>query len=94
MDLVSFKDKALQRFWRTGSTRGLSVTETEKLRRMLSFLASIDDVSEFLRLPRGRPHRLVGEREGTFSVSITANWRLTFIVIDDAVHDLSLEDYH
>ena len=94
MNLASFRSKTLERFWTTGSTRGLPVQNGAKLRRLLSFLADMGDIDEFLALPIGRPHPLSGDRAGTFSVSVTANWRLTFTIDDGALYDLDLEDYH
>jgi proteic killer suppression protein len=94
MELATFRSKALERFWRTGTRRGLPVENDAKVRRMLSFLAGMSDVSEFLALPQGRPHALGGDRAGTYSVSVSGNWRLTFTVSEDAIHDLDLEDYH
>ena len=94
MELSSFRSKPLQRFWERGIVRGLPVQNVEKVRRLLSFLADMDDVEEFLTLPVGRPHRLTGDREGTYAVSVTANWRLTFVSDGEALYDLDLEDYH
>ena len=35
-----------------------------------------------------------GDRKGTWSLSVTRNWRLTFGIGDDEIIDLNLEDYH
>jgi toxin HigB-1 len=40
---------------------------------------------------------LKGERKGTWSLTVTANWRLTFkvqIKPEAAITDLDFEDYH
>ena len=40
-------------------------------------------------------HELVGERAGRWAMTVTKNWRLTFIKIDEmTIDDLNLEDYH
>jgi proteic killer suppression protein len=47
-------------------------------------------------LPHWKPHQLTGDRKGTWSLTVTRNWRLTFL-IDDAereIVDLNFEDYH
>jgi len=50
---------------------------------------------EGLRRPPGwRLHQLAGDRAGTWSISVSGNWRITFELIDDEIHRLNLEDYH
>lgn len=39
-------------------------------------------------------HQLRGDRAGTWSVSVSGNWRLTFDIENGEVCDLDLEDYH
>ena len=39
-------------------------------------------------------HQLKGDRKGTWSVTVSGNWRLTFRFADGDACDLSLEDYH
>ena len=41
-----------------------------------------------------RLHELKGERKGTWSVSVSGNWRLTFRFVDGDAYDVDLEDYH
>ena len=94
MELAGFKNKALRRFWEEGQARGLPVQNTAKLETLLRVLFRMSVVEEFLALPIDAPHQLTGDRRGTYAVSVTANWRLTFRIEDDAVIDLDLEDYH
>ena len=40
-------------------------------------------------------HALTGDRKGTYAMTVTRNWRLTFTQVDDkTIADLNLEDYH
>jgi len=41
-----------------------------------------------------RFHPLTGDRRGTYSVTVKANWRVTFRFHEGAVYDVNLEDYH
>jgi toxin HigB-1 len=96
MELHSFRHKALERFYRRGSDRGLPAHSADKLRNQLAFLESMSDPRE-LKTPvlRWKAHQLSGERAGTWALSVTANWRLTFTVDDRGrLCDLTLEDYH
>ena len=94
MEFGSDKNKALRRFWEEGQARGLPVQNTTKLETLLRVLFRMETIEEFLALPRGAPHQLTGDRRGTYAVSLTGNWRLTFRIEDDVVVDLDLEDYH
>lgn len=62
---------------------------------MLAFVAAADSKADLATTPNFGFHALSGDREGTFAMTVTKNWRLTFIMIDDAtIADLDLEDYH
>ena len=43
--------------------------------------------------PRPAFHHMAG-RKGTYAVSVTANWRVTYKWDDDGPFDVNLEDYH
>jgi proteic killer suppression protein len=47
-------------------------------------------------LPSWKAHTLTGDRKGTWSLSVTANWRLTFRIdtTEREIYDVNLEDYH
>ena len=53
-------------------------------------------MQELRNIPHWRAHQLSGGRKGTWSLSVTRNWRLTFSVdqTDDEIIDLDFEDYH
>jgi proteic killer suppression protein len=50
--------------------------------------------SELRALKLWKAHQLSGARKGTWSLHVTANWRLTFRIEKDVIRDLNLEDYH
>jgi len=39
-------------------------------------------------------HELKGNLKGTWSVTVRANWRITFGFEDGHAHDVNFEDYH
>ena len=50
---------------------------------------------DFLRVPLGnRLEALAGDREGTFSIRINAQWHLCFRFGDGNAHDAEIVDYH
>jgi len=62
-----------------------------KLERMLASLNVITSPNE---LTFYRSHALTGDRKGTYSLHVSANWRLTFRWDDTGPYDVDLEDYH
>jgi toxin HigB-1 len=94
MEVESISHKALKRFFLTGNSKGL-LGDVERLRAMLAFIAAAATLDELATPPNYGLHRLTGNRAGTWSMTVTRNWRLTFTVTDTAaVTDLNLEDYH
>lgn len=89
----SFRDKALQRFFETGSPRGLSVQDHNRVARVLRALEAATR-PEDMDLPGYRFHALSGDRKGRYSVRVTGNWRITFGWEVEDVTDVDLEDYH
>ena len=94
MEIESISHKALKRFYLTGNSRGL-VGDVERLRAMLAFIAASASLDELAKPPNYGLHRLTGNRAGTWAMTITRNWRLTFTVAQlTNVTDMNLEDYH
>ncbi|MEH6550692.1 MAG: type II toxin-antitoxin system RelE/ParE family toxin [Pseudomonadales bacterium] len=56
-------------------------------------LDSAQDIDD-LDIPGYRLHLLKGQREGIWSITVSANWRLPFEFTDGNVHILDYEDYH
>lgn len=49
---------------------------------------------EDMNLPGYRFHGLKGDRKGTYAVSVSGNWRITFRFEKGDAVDVDLEDYH
>lgn len=61
---------------------------------MLAYLIAISDAAELSIPPNYGAHQLTGDRAGTWSLTVTRNWRMTFRIEQGAIHDIDLEDYH
>ena len=96
MKIRSFAHKGLKRLYEEDETKGIAPETADKLRKMLVFLDEMKDPEELRALPTWRAHPLIGNRDGSWSLSVTANRRLTFLV--DAIRrellDLNIEEYH
>jgi toxin HigB-1 len=47
-----------------------------------------------MNLPGYRFHRLKGDRAGTYAVTVSGNWRITFAFEGEDATRVDLEDYH
>jgi proteic killer suppression protein len=75
---------------------GIQAAVAENLRRMISFLQDMQKETELKSVPSWKEHQLTGDRKGTWSLSVTKNWRLTFRIDQNEIEiiDLDYEDYH
>jgi toxin HigB-1 len=93
MKIVSIRHKGLARFVERDDASKLDQRLIAKLRLQITFLKAMQASEECHHLPFWKAHLLSDSR---WSFHVTANWRLTFEVDDDAqeIHILDLEDYH
>ena len=52
------------------------------------------EMIEDINLPGYRLHKLKGNRDGIWAISVNGNWRLTFEFNDGNAYILNYEDYH
>jgi toxin HigB-1 len=88
--------RGLRRFIERDDASGLSPAVVEKVRNMVTFLQEMEDARELRDVPSWRVYQLTGDRKGTWSLTITRNWRLTFRSdrTEGEILDLDYEDYH
>ena len=91
--IKSFRHKGLKRLFETGDRRGVTPDLADRLRRQLDVLNRARTTRD-LNLPGYRLHQLKGNRTGTWSVTVSGNWRVTFTFEGEDAFDVDLEDYH
>lgn len=91
--IISFKHKGLEKFFSSGTKRGIQPKHATKLRMQLAALNTANIIDD-LKIPGYDLHSLQGEKQGTWSISINGNWRLTFEFKNGNVYILNYEDYH
>lgn len=94
MQIKSFAHKGLERFVETDDSRALRADLVPRIRRVLTALILAPDPENIVGPPGWRLHRLTGDRAGTWSISVSGNWRITFDSRDGDILNLDLEDYH
>jgi proteic killer suppression protein len=91
--IKNFRHKGLKRLFEAGSHKGIE----PGLRARLTIQLDALDASRHVRdmdLPGFDLHELKGKRKGVWSVTVRANWRLTFSFEAGDASDVDLEDYH
>jgi proteic killer suppression protein len=91
--IKSFRHKGLKQLFETGKSRSVSADLIRRLVRQLDFLNRATSPMD-MNLPGYRWHELKGARKGTWSVTVSGNWRLTFTFKGADAYDVDLEDYH
>jgi proteic killer suppression protein len=96
MKIRNVRHKGLRRLFEDGRAAGLPARSIDKIVNILAFLQDMESPDELASIPTWNAHQLTGDRKGTWSLSVSRNWRITFR-IDDAetgIVDLDYEDYH
>ncbi|NQV14324.1 type II toxin-antitoxin system RelE/ParE family toxin [bacterium] len=91
--ILSFKHKGLKKYYEVGSTAGIQPNHAKRLRLMLVALDTaklIDDMD----LPGFNLHPLKQERKAIWSISVSGNWRVTFMFEEGNAQIINYEDYH
>lgn len=96
MRIRNVRHKGLRRFIQDDSVAGLPAAFVEKIRKIVSFLQDMEHEEELRSVPVWKAHQLSGDRKGTWSLFVSKNWRLTFLIEKDELEiiDLDFEDYH
>jgi proteic killer suppression protein len=89
----SFRHKGLETFFITGSKKGIVPEHALKIARILDRLDASISPSD-MNLPGYRLHELKGKEAGTWSVTVNANWRITFEFEGQDAILVNYKDYH
>jgi len=88
--------RGLRRFIQRNDPSGLAAAIVEKVRNILTFLQEMEDAQELRDVPSWKVHQLTGDRKGTWRLTVTRNWRITFRIdpTEGEIFDLDYQDYH
>ena len=89
----SFRSRALKRFWEHNDPKRLPATEVGRINAILQLLDEATTPQD-LDVHGLHFHALVGNMRGRYSVTVRANWRITFAWFEDDATDVDYEDYH
>ena len=91
--IKSFIHKGLEKFYRTGSKASIHAKHAERLRLILAQLNQAKTIQD-MDIPCLKLHELKGDRKGVWSVTVQANWRITFQFNEGDAEIVNYEDYH
>ena len=93
MAILGFRHKGLELFFTTGSVAKIEARHAPRLRLILGRL-NVATAPRDMDLPGLFLHALKGRREGTWSVRVSGNWRVTFEFVGQDTDRVDYEDYH
>ena len=92
MAILGFRHKGLERFFTRETTAGIQSKHVKRLRLIRGL--SVAKEPRDMGLPGLQLHPLKGDRQGTWAVQVSGNWRVTFRFVGPDVSDVTYEDYH
>jgi len=92
--IKSFKDKETQRLFMGRKSKAVSGEAVRRAQRKLAQLDSVSSLEELSTPPGNRLHKLGGDREGQWTISINDQYRICFRFEDGHAYDVEVTDYH
>lgn len=95
MKIISVRDKRLRKIVendRLTSVKGLDALEFRKISEMIAVIRVMTHPRQLLAKETWKAHELTPGQPGTWSMTVTRNWRLTFFC-DIERQEVSLLDY-
>ena len=91
--IKNFGHKGLEKFFITGSTKGIQAKHKNKLRLQLAML-EVSIQAQDMDKPGWHLHKLSGDKSNIWSVKVSGNWRMTFGFEEGHAYIVNYEDYH
>ncbi|MEW6637294.1 MAG: type II toxin-antitoxin system RelE/ParE family toxin [Actinomycetota bacterium] len=92
--IKSFRDKETQKLFMGRKSKAVSGQAVRRAQRKLAQLDQVESVEE-LRIPPGnRLHKLTGDREGQWAISINDQYRICFHFENGNAYEVEATDYH
>jgi proteic killer suppression protein len=78
MRVRSARHKALKAIIELDDGRGIRADQLKRAPNIIAALIHAENMDQVIGPPGWRIHQLVGDRAGTWSISVSGNWRITF----------------
>jgi len=94
MNIRSVQHRGLLRLIEDDDHREIRPDLVKRTSNIIAALIAARDMTQVAGPPGWKIHQLKGDRIGTWSISVSGNWRVTFDIEGGEVCNLNLEDYH
>ncbi|MBF0492991.1 MAG: type II toxin-antitoxin system mRNA interferase toxin, RelE/StbE family [Deltaproteobacteria bacterium] len=91
--IINFRHKGLEKFFISGSIKGIPSQFRRKLEDILDQLNAAVEIED-MNYPGSDLHPLKGNLKGQWAIKISGNWRLVFRFEKGKAFDIDLIDYH
>ena len=91
--IKSFNHKGLEKFFYTGTTKGIQPKHASRLADILDLLDAADTI-QVMNFPGSRLHKLKPAQEEIWALSVSGNWRITFKFENGDAFMVDYVDYH
>jgi proteic killer suppression protein len=94
--ILYFRHKGLKHLHEDGNAKGVPSAMADKLRKLLFALETAEALQQLGHFPGWGLHPPKGDRRGSWSLTVTGNWRLVFRYDEqmNTASDIDLIDYH
>lgn len=92
--IMTFADKHTLELFETGKSRRFPPEIIRRAVRRLEYIDLATGLDDLKTPPSNRLHRLEGDREGQYAISVNNEWRICFRFIDGDAYDVELTDHH
>lgn len=92
MPIASFRHRGLEELFETGRSRRIGANFRNAAILILDHLDAITDLQDCVGVRDFHP--LKGDRRGTYAMTVSGNYRITFRWDGTNVLEVDLEDYH
>lgn len=91
--IKSFRHKGLERFFLSGSVKGIQPVHAQRLRLILNHLHTATTIGD-MNFPGSHLHPLKHDLKGFWAVKVSGNWRILFRFEKGRALEVDYEDYH
>ena len=92
--ITSFADKATARLFAGMPVRQVQGELARKAQRKLRLLHRAKSLGDLAANPGNRLEKLIGNRDGQWSIRVTDQWRICFRWVAGDAHEVWFGDYH
>ena len=91
--IKTLKHKGLEKFFYTGSKRGIKPEHASKLEIILDRLHAANKIKD-MNYPGSGLHKLTGDKKDQYAVKVSGNWRVFFEFVNGDAYVVDYDDYH